>query len=156
LSYSLKRASLIADQLERLATQNAHQLAGQLSNLDFWIAEAADAIRVIDEYPHRFRRLRDAQVAWVRAHDTKVDGYCPLCGGACEFGPQTPEPPLRIPAEELGEARAAVQRAGRAYLLRLYRARLLEKDAVCEACDKMDIGVESEDFQRIAAPTGEV
>lgn len=66
MSYSIKRASLITDQLERLATQNAHQLAGQFSNLDFWIAEGVDAIRVINEYPQRFRRLREAQVAWVK------------------------------------------------------------------------------------------
>jgi uncharacterized protein YecT (DUF1311 family) len=84
MSYSLKRASLITDQLQRLATQNAHQLAGQFSNLDFWIDEAADAIRVINEYPRRFRRLREAQVAWVKAHDTKIEGYCPICEGVCE------------------------------------------------------------------------
>jgi hypothetical protein len=47
MSYSIKRAALISDQLERLATQNAHQLAGQFGNLDFWIAEAVGAIRVV-------------------------------------------------------------------------------------------------------------
>jgi len=61
-SYSIERAALIADQLERLATQNLHQLAGQAANLIFWISEAAHAIRTIDEYPARFRRLREAQV----------------------------------------------------------------------------------------------
>jgi hypothetical protein len=152
MSYSIKRATLIADQLERLATQNAHQLAGQFANLDFWIAEVIDAIRVIQQYPDRFRRLRDAQVAWVRAHDTKVSGYCPICGGACEFDPRTPDPPLRIRSEELADARAALQRAGRAYLLRLYKAHLLEKDAVRRACDQLDIGVEEEDFHRVPHP----
>ena len=152
MSYSIARASLIAEQLERLATQNAHQLAGQLANLDFWVTEAADAIRVLHEYPDRFKRLRDAQVAWVRAHETKVVGFCPICGGACEFGPTTPAPPQRIPAEQLAEARSAVQRAGRAYLLRLYRARHLEQSAVRQACDRLDIGVELEDFQRDALP----
>jgi hypothetical protein len=63
MSYSIKRATLIADQLERLATQNAHQLAGQFGNLDFWISEAVGAIRVLNEYPERFRSLRDGQVA---------------------------------------------------------------------------------------------
>jgi len=148
MSYSIKRATLIADQLERLATQNAHQLAGQFGNLDFWISEAVGAIRVINEYPERFRSLRDGQVAWVKAHKTKVAGYCPICSGPCEFGPQTPQPPLRIPAEDLAEARVAVQRAGRAYLLRLHRAHLVEKDAVRRACDQLDIGVEEEDFVR--------
>ena len=152
MSYSIKRATLIAEHLERLATQNAHQLAGQFANLDFWIAEAADAIRVMEQYPVRFRRLRDAQVAWVRAHDTKVSGYCLICGGVCEFDPRTPDPPLRIRSEELADARTVLQRAGRAYLLRLYRAHLLEKDAVQRVCDQLDIGVEEDDFHRVAPP----
>ena len=150
MSYSIKRATLIADQLERLATQNAHQLAGQRSNLDFWIAEATDAIRVVDEYPRRFRLLRDAQVAWVKAHGTKVSGYCPICGGACEFDPRTPEPPHRISAEEISAARAAVRTAGRRYALRLYRAHLLDEDAVRRVCHQLDIEVEQEDLQRSA------
>lgn len=152
MSYSIKRAALIADQLERLATQNAHQLAGQLSNLDFWIAEAADAIRVVDEYPRRFRLLRDAQIAWVNAHGTKVSGYCPICGGACEFDPRTPDPPHRISTEELSAARTAVQTAARRYVLRLYRAHLVDEDAVRRVCHQLDIGVEQEDFQRSVFP----
>ena len=67
VSYSTRRAALVADQLERLATQNAHQLAGQVSNLAFWIAQATAAIRTIDDYPARFRRLRPGRLgpgAW--------------------------------------------------------------------------------------------
>ena len=94
MSYSIKRAILIADQLERLATQNAHQLAGQVANLAFWISEAVHAISTIDDYPVRFRRLRDAQVGWVKAHGTKICGYCPHYGGACE-----PHQPFALPAQ---------------------------------------------------------
>jgi hypothetical protein len=54
VSYSIQRANLIADQLERLATQNTHQLAGQVANLDFWVSEAVAAISTIDDYPVRF------------------------------------------------------------------------------------------------------
>jgi len=50
VSYSIERANLIADQLERLATQNTHQLAGQVANLDFWISETVAAISIIDNY----------------------------------------------------------------------------------------------------------
>jgi hypothetical protein len=146
MAYSSKRAALIADQLDRLATQNAHQVAGQLANLDFWIAEAVDALRVIEEYPARFRRLREAQVAWVKAHGTKVSGYCPICGGGCEFGPQTPEPPHRTPAEDLIDARDALRRAMRRYLLRLHRMHLRDATAVRQACHAVGIGVEAEDL----------
>jgi hypothetical protein len=152
LSYSIKRATLIADQLERLATQNVHQLAGQVANLAFWISEAAHAISTIDDYPVRFRQLRDAQVGWVKAHGTKISGYCPHCGGACEFGPQTPEPPQRIATEDLAAARDGVRRACRRYLLRLYRANFLDEGGVRRACAEIGVGVETEDFDRDSAP----
>ncbi len=146
MSYSIKRADLIADQLERLATQNIYQLAGQVSNIAFWIAEAVHAIAVIDQYPMRFRLLRDAQLGWVEAHGTKVSAYCAHCGGACEFGPSTPAPPQRTPSEDLDAARQRVRRAGRRFLLRLYRASLMDEDAVRLACGEIGIGLMPEDF----------
>ena len=152
MAYSIKQAAIIADQLERLATQNTHQLAGQVANLDFWISEAIHAVRTIDDYPARFRRLRDAQVGWVKAHGTKVSGYCPACGGACEFGPQTPDAPNWIPTQDLAEAREAIRQAGRRFLLRLYRAHFVDEDRVREECNLIGIGVESEDFNRASAP----
>ena len=146
MSHSIKRATVIADQLDRLATQNAHQFAGQVTNLAFWISEAVQAISTIDDYPVRFRRFRDAQVGWVQAHGTKISGYCLYCGGACEFGPQTPGPPQRIPAEDLATPRGGVRRATRRYLLRLYRAHFLDEDSVRRAYAEIGVGVETEDF----------
>src|SRR5687767_3541418 len=99
--YSISRAELLADQIGRFATQHVHQLAGHHANLEFWMAEAVAAIRTIDEYQARFRRLRDAQLSWVQSHNTKVSRYCPFCDGECEFGPQTPMRPHRIPSEDL-------------------------------------------------------
>ena len=152
MSYSIERADLIAGQLERLATQNTHQLAGQVANVGFWIAEAVSAIAVIDQYPTRFRLLRDAQVEWVQTHGTRVSGYCAQCGGACEFGPSTPAPPQRIPSEDLDGAREGVRHAARRYLLRLYRARFMDEDAVRRACGEIGVGLETEDFERHSAP----
>jgi hypothetical protein len=117
VAYSIERAALIADQLERLATQNLYQLAGQFVNLDFWIAEAAHAIQVLDDYPARFERLRETQREWVRAHGTKVSDYCPICRGAC-----------------------------RRYLLRLYRARLLDEDGLRRAAAQLGIDLEDEEL----------
>jgi len=152
VSYSIKRANLIADQLERLATQNPHQLAGQVANLAFWMSEALLATSTIDDYPVRFRQLRDAQAGWVKAHGTKISGYCHHCGGVCEFGPQAPEPPQRIPDEELTEARDNVRRAARRYLLRLYRANFLDEEAVRRFCGEIGVGIEVEDFERDSTP----
>lgn len=148
MSYSIERAALIANQLERLATQNPHQLAGQASNLDFWVAEAAHAIATLDDYPSRFRKLRDAQVGWVNAHGTKVSGYCPHCHGACELGPVTPGPPRRIPSEDIAAARDAVRLGVRRYLLRLYRAHFVEEDAVRRACAGLGVSIQDEDLRR--------
>ena len=152
MSYSITRAALIADQIGRLANQHPHQLAVQIANLGFWISEAVAAIATIDDYPARFKRLRDAQVAWVRAHGTKVSVYCDHCGGACEFGPQAPLPLRRVPVEDLAAAREAVRRAARLYLLRLYRMRLLEEDGVRRASDELGFAVEREDFVKRAPP----
>ena len=148
MSYSIKRADLIADQLERLATQNPYQLAGQVANLAFWISEAVEALSVLDGYPARFRSLRDAQVGWVKAHGTKVSGYCAHCGGACELGPTTPEPPRRIASEDLDIAREGIRRAARRYLLRLYRAHFLNEEAVRQACREIGVALELEDLER--------
>ena len=150
-SYSIDRANLIADQLERLASQNLHQLAGQFANLDFWMAEAASALSALDGYSARYRALRDAQVGWVKAHGTKVYGPCPVCGGVCEFDPRTPDPPRRIRSEDLDAARTRVRHAARRYLLRLYHARFLTEDAVRRSCDQLGANVETEDFERTAA-----
>lgn len=155
MSYSIKRAGLIADQLERLATQNVHQLAGQSANLAFWISEAVTAIAAIDQYPTRFRLLRDAQLEWVEAHGTKVSGYCAQCGGACELGPSTPAPPQRIPSEDLDAARELIRRGARRYLLRLYHAHFMDEQALRRACAEVGVGLEVEDFARNSAPLPE-
>lgn len=146
MAYTIERAELLAEQLERFAHSNLHQLAGQLANLDFWLAEAEHALSMIDDYPKRFRRLRDSQVAWVKAHGTKVSDYCPICGGGCEFGPQTPVPPKRIPSEQMGAARDKVRRSVFRLLLRCYRSSLLDEVAVREKCERLGVNVEREDF----------
>src|SRR5688572_18623062 len=119
-AYSIARAELVAGQIGRFSTLHVHQLAGHRANLEFWLSEATAAICAIDEYQPRFLRLRDAQVAWVKEHGTKITPFCPICGGRCEFGPQTPAQPHRVPSEQLSAARSAVRIAVRDFLLRLY------------------------------------
>ncbi len=45
LAYTIDQATLLASQLERLATAGAHQIAGQFANLEFWLAEAVHVDR---------------------------------------------------------------------------------------------------------------
>ena len=146
--YSILRAELIAAQIGRFATQHIHQLAGHHANLGFWVSEAVAAVRAIDDYQARFRRLRDAQLAWVQAHDTKISSYCPVCGGGCEFGPQTPERPHRVPSEDLGAARTAVRTAVRQFLVRLFHAGFISESDVRREADLVGAPIEREDLER--------
>lgn len=145
--YSIARAELVSDQIGRFATQHIHQLAGHHANLQFWMAEAVAAVRAIDEYPARFRRLQDARLSWVRAHKTKISRYCPICGGACEFGPQTPERPYRIPSQDMSAARAAVQSAVQKFLVRLFHAGFLSESDVRREADLVGVPIEAEDLE---------
>ncbi|MEZ4446187.1 MAG: hypothetical protein R3B72_44330 [Polyangiaceae bacterium] len=145
--YSVAKAALIADQIRRFATQHVHQLAAHHANLDFWIAEAASAVQTIDDYHRRFKRLRNAQVKWVREHDTKISWYCPICRGGCEFGPQTPARPRRVSSDDLAEARDDLRRAVRQYLVRLYHAELINEAEIREHAERVGASIETEDLE---------
>jgi hypothetical protein len=145
--YSIARAELIADQIGRFASQHVHQLAGHHANLEFWLAEAASAVRALDEYQQRFKRLQEAQLAWVREHDTKLPRYCAVCRGACELGPETPDRPHRVPSEERDAARDAVRRAVRQFLLRLFKAGFVSVEEVRRGADTVGASIEQEDLE---------
>ena len=150
MSYTTERATLMASQLERLATYNAHELAGQLPNLEFWLAEAAHALAVIDDYPARFVRLRDAQVRWVDAHGTRVmAGHCDHCGGRCELGPVKPQAPRRIPSADLDATRRAVRDGAYHLLLRLLREGWSDEARVRAGCDQVGTSIDVDDLDAI-------
>lgn len=145
--YSIARAELIAHQLSRFATQHVHQLAGHHANLPFWLEEAAGAIRLLDQYPARFRALRDAQMRWVRTHGTTLVVYCPICRGGCELGPRPPPRPWRIRSEDLEAARRSVRDAVERLLARLYRARFVSEEEARRHAEDLGVPMESEDFR---------
>jgi hypothetical protein len=154
MSYSIEKAKLVADQIERLATQNPYQLAGQSASFDFWSAEALEALAAIADYSKRFKRMRDAQTAWINAHGSVAYEHCDHCGGACELADGTPPQPMRVSSKLLDEAATAVRKALRRYTLRLFRMRLLEEDAVLSLNEKADLHVEPEDLIRLEEEPG--
>jgi len=156
VSYTIEQAAVLADQLERLATSGVHQIAGQFANLEFWLTEAVHVLATIDDYPRRFRQLRDAQAAWVTAHGTEVLGYCAVCDGRCELGPRTPAALTRISSDELDLARRGVRRGCYRLLLRCHRARLLAEPALRTACDRIGVVLEREDLDRTDEEPGKV
>jgi len=150
MSYSTERAALIARQLEKLATYNAHELAGQLPNLEFWLAEAAHALAVIDDYPQRFVRLHDAQVRWVDNHGTCVtSGFCEYCSGACFADPVKPPAPRRISSADLDAAQRAVRDGAYHLLLRLHRAGWIDEERLRAGCDEVGTSVDLADLDVI-------
>lgn len=150
MSYTTERAALVASQLQRIATYNAHQLVGQLPNLEFWLGEAAHALAVLDDYPHRFQRLHDGQTRWVEAHQVRITPLCVQCGGPCEYGrgPVTPPPPRPIPTAELDAARRAIREGGYQLLRRLYRNRWIDEARFRTSCYRLRTSVDLDDLDR--------
>lgn len=147
MRYSIEQAALLARQLESFAMRDAHQLAGHVANLDFWLDETCHVLAAIDGYPDRFRRLRDGQQAWIELHETRTDRQCPICRETpCELGAKPPWPPTRIPSEDMESARRGVRQGCYRFLLRLYRVGLLDEPALRGACDRVGVTLEREDL----------
>ena len=146
--YSIDRANLLSAQLEKFTTSFAHHIVGQFANVDFWLEEAKHALAVLADYQRRFARMRDAQAAWVQAHQTVVSSFCPHCGGKCEFDPRGPPPPARIPSLELAEARRRLRDAVYGFLLRSHRVGLLDEAALVAACEQVGTSVDVRDKLR--------
>ena len=127
MSFSTDIAKLVADQLSRFVTLNPHQLAGQVENLDFWLAEVRHALAVIDEYGVRFVRLHAAQEQFVAAHNVTASKIGPA--GVTE---RPPPAVRRIPDRELRQARRALVESATKFLERC-RSEGLVADAVVSA-----------------------
>lgn len=110
------------------------------------MAEAAAAVTAIDEYPVRFRKLRDSQVAWVRARALRIPLYCPICNGQCAYGAQPHDAPRRIPSEALSAARNSVTGSAVQLLLRLYDSGLIGKPEVNRYVDALRLPIEPDDL----------
>lgn len=147
MNYSIEQAELLVRQLEGLATREAHQLAGHATNLDFWLDETCHVLATIDNYPDRFRRLREGQQAWVKLHETRTNRPCLICGGKpCELGPQPPPPPTRISSDDMDAARSSLRQACYRFLLRLNRIGLLDEPSLRTACERVGVTLEPEDL----------
>lgn len=143
MAYTCDIANILAAQLEKFATLNRHQLAGQLANLGFWAAETAHGLAIIDGYGSRFERLKDAQGRHVAEYGTKEFlKHDPCCTET------TASPPTRIHSQELGQARRRLCDAFYRFLVRCFNESLLEEASLRRWCNRLDIGVESRDLRR--------
>jgi hypothetical protein len=147
MNYSIEQSALLARQLEGLATREAHQLAGHVANLEFWLGETCHVLATIDDYPDRFRRLREGQQAWVELHETRTNRPCLICRGKpCELGPQPPPAPTRISSDDMDAARRGLRQGCYRFLLRLHRLGLLDEPGLRVACERIGVTLEREDL----------
>ena len=147
MAYTTERADALAQLLEKFSTAYAHHVAAQFANMEFWLDEVLHVLAVIDDYPRRFARLRDAQAAWVTAHGTMVSGYCRACRGKCEFDPQPPMPPIRIDHKEFDAARRQLRDGAYHFLLRCHRMGLMDASALKTACERVGTSVDVADLE---------
>jgi hypothetical protein len=134
MSFSTDMAHLVADQLSRFVTLNRHQLAGQVANLDFWLAEVRHALAVIDGYGVRFVRMHGAQEQYVTGYGTTesvpdVDGYTE----------RRASPPRRIADRELQKARRALTEATIKFLERCRREGFVSESELTNALGSLGI-----------------
>lgn len=135
MSFSTDVAKLVADQLSRFVTLNRHQLAGQVANLDFWLAQVRHALAVIDGYGVRFVRLHAAQEQYVVVHDTTEFTV------AADYPTEKrAAPPRRVPDRELQAARRSLLEITSRFLERCRRDEMISEAQSAEA--RRELGIE--------------
>ena len=149
--YTLDKAMLLAAQLQRFRHGYAHHLAGQFSNLDFWMAEVESALAALDGHRGRLANLRDAQTAWIEKHQTQVPvhGFCGICGGKCEFDDgrtQRPPQPKETASREKAEARRDLVDATYYLLARFHRMGLLDDRELYRCCERIGTSIDPADI----------
>jgi dsDNA-binding SOS-regulon protein len=128
MAFSTDLAKLLADQLSRFVNLNPHQLAGQVENLDFWLAEVRHALAVIDGYGVRFVRLQAAQERYVALNQITASMVGPVR--------KTERPPAeahRVPDRELRQARRQLIQATRRFIERCRRVELISDEVEATA-----------------------
>ncbi len=68
MSYLEEITAPLTKVLSHHAQLPASQLAGHAANVDFWMAEVAHRLMVIDGYQKRFKAMREAQLQHPGAH----------------------------------------------------------------------------------------
>lgn len=144
--YTIEKATLLANQLKKFTIMYTHLLAGQFVNIIFWLDEVQGSLKTIEEHGKRFTNMWDAQKEWVKNHGTKVYGYCSICGGKCEFDDGTPRPPRRISNTDLDATRRSLSDAAYEFLLRCFRAGLVDQTMLEKMCNRAGTSLEPSDL----------
>lgn len=134
MAYPSDVANLVTVQLTRFVTLNRHQLAGQVANLDFWIAEVRHALDVIDGYGVRFVRLSMNQEHFQKTHGTNESRT-----GPDSIPHAYTQPVKRIPDRELQQARRHLTDAAFQFLSRCFREDLISEEQFAGVCEQLGL-----------------
>jgi len=145
--YTLEKANLIVNQLQKFTTGYAHHLAGHVGNIDFWLDEVLHALKAIDDHKKRFEKLYSTQKDWIEKHGVIVHEYCPICQGVCEFSDGKPSLPQLKYKNEKKQARRDLVDATYFFLIRCYHVGLLSKSELKEKCDIIGTGIDPNDLK---------
>lgn len=126
--------------MTKFTTLNRHQLAGHVANLDFWLAETRHALDGLDGYRVRFERMKAAQSRFISVNPDRLDDVNNPLQVRGIVGP------FRLPDDDLSTSRRQLCDALYRFLLRCFRERLLDAATLRQACEALDIGVESRDL----------
>ncbi len=148
MNYTIEKANRIAEQLRKFTTGYAHHVAGQFSNLDFWLDEVKTAQITIDEYKPRFYNIRNTQREWVEEHGTVVFDYCPRCGGKCQLSIGKPLTPNMMSNKMLKKARVELVNSTYYFLTRCYRQGLLNEKGLKQKCDFIGTSIDPQDLEK--------
>lgn len=135
MSFSTDMAGLVANQLSRFVTLNRHQLAGQVANLDFWLAQVRHTLSVIDNYGVRFIQMHAAQEQYTAIHGTTEFAL----GSDCFPTQRKASPPRRVPDRELQKARRALIEAVTRLLERCRRDDLISEEQLTSAFESLGV-----------------
>jgi hypothetical protein len=141
MSYLDERVAALTRVLDHAVDLKAHRLAGYLGNLEFWVGETETLLRAIDGYPERHERalagtrqfLADLNERILRGTaqpiTSAIPDACPCCGEADPGDRDTTTTPAHSP-KQLAELRQRVLASLKRFLLRAWRAGLLETEGV--------------------------
>ncbi len=111
--------------LEHFAGLPKHQLAGHAANFEFWRSEVEHRIQAIDSYGKRFRRLKEAQARYVKAHGAGVVHEEGCFGDIYERKASAPPLQKNLRDPELKELKSRLQDALNRFVERLEKEQLL-------------------------------
>lgn len=146
--YTIEKADLITTQLRKFTSGYTHHVVGHFANIDFWINEVIEALKVINEHKSRFDNMYNAQKNWIEEHGTVVYDFCPICNGKCELSDGKPKLPELKFTNKKHDTKKNLIDAMYFFLIRCYRIGLLTNEELKSKCDLIGTGIDPNDLKK--------